>query len=240
LGSRHHVGLGSEEYFNLALLQEEPEPTIDDKIKSEMEIDSRRNSIPPNSATQQDVTMASPTHMYQQSMPGGVNMHMSRGIPVASRYPQYGHSMNGAGPHGGVPMPEHMGGNPMYDSHPQQHPMHVRMTPDMAGGNRMPPQAMYGQQNPSMDAMRHHQQQQSPQRGIPMAGGLSYNNMAGGPPGHAPAMDPAAMGMGGYGGMQQGSYPPSMQGVMPGNVPQYPRPGGHNSAPMNGPYGGMY
>jgi hypothetical protein len=229
--------LGSEEYFDPTLLQEEPAPIVEDKIKSEMEIDSRRNSIPPNSATQQDVTMASPTHMYQQSMPGGMNMHMSRGIPVASRYPQYGQPMNGAGPHGGVPMPEHMGGNPMYGSHLQQHPMHVRMTPDMAGGNRMPPQAMYGQQNPSMDAMRHHQQQ-SPQRGIPMGGGLSYNNMAGGPPGHAPAMDPAAMGMGGYGGMPQGSYPPTMQGGMSGNVPQYGRPGG--PTPMSGPYGGMY
>lgn len=158
-------------------------------------------------------------------------MSMARGVPMANRYPQYGQPMNGAVPHGVAPIPDHMGVNPMYGAHPQQHAMHP-------GGNPMPPQAMYGQPNPSMDSLRHHQQP-SPTRGVSM-GGLSYNNIAGAPAGHAPPMSAPAMSMGGYGGMPQGSYPPGMQGGMPGNVPQYPRPGGHNPAPMSGSYGGMY
>lgn len=225
---RYHVEIGSNEYFDPTLLFDEPPPAPEEETKMKTDSESQPNPVPPASMAQQDVVMAtqSPTHQYPQHVPGG-GISMRTPAPQ-SRYPQYVQPMNGSVPHGASTMTDHMGGNPMYAQ--QQHPVHMRMNSDVTGAHRMPPQGMYGRPPVPMG-------HQPPQHGVPI--GLSYNTMGGGaPPGHPNSMDPSTMGMRGYSGTPQGTYPPSMHGGM-GNTPQYPG-GPHNPAPMSGTYGGLY
>jgi hypothetical protein len=216
-GNRHHVDFGSNEYFNLQLLQEESVPTAEN--------DTMRDASP-----QQNLNVAmnaSPTHAYPQYH-GQDGMRL-QGPPGHGGHP-YGQVINGAY-HRAGPGGENMGGNPMYPQHPQ-HPMHARMGPEIAGGGMAPQQQqqqqhMYGRPAPGVDLSRQQLQQQ---HAVPI-GGLSYNTHAG-HQGQAHGMDPAAMGMGGgYGGAPVNAYGHGPSGI-PTNGPHYPRGPGTN--------GGMY